>query len=453
MKHKLDWFYSAATVLAMLAAAPACGLTNNEDNDSTAGEGDDAGDSPDGDGDGGTVEAATVYDVQRGDIAEGTVVRFENVVIASPVWTDPESGNGTVLVQEQDGGEYSGIAVFMFADVSDVTTLRVGDQVNLTGEYTEFFDFSEVTVSNAADIEVVGAGTLPAPAVVTASDVSTGGPLAEAYEAVVVQINDAEVTDPDIGFGDFEIGGSLIVDDYFMPPLLPAPGSRFDSLTGALMYSFEEYRLAPRDMNDVRGGEFGASEASVYEIRMGMVEEGALVQVNDIVVTSPTNFEGDLFFAQEQDGGEFSGIGIFIPEADSLGLGVGDVISVQGRYEEFFDLSEISVYNVADITVNGTAAVPGPAVVDAAEIATGGQRAEPYEGVLVSVTGVTVMVEPNEFGEFRVDDDLIVDDLFFRSDDNFPRPAVDDAYSEIVGVLVYSFEETKLSPRTLEDFQ
>ena len=94
-------------------------------------------------------------------------------------------------------------------------TLAPGDVVNLIGTYSEYYGKSEITIAGAADITVTGTTTIPAPALVQPADVIAGGADAESYEGVLVRVEDVACTNPDLGYGEFEVTGGLPVDDYF----------------------------------------------------------------------------------------------------------------------------------------------------------------------------------------------------------------------------------------------
>jgi hypothetical protein len=77
---------------------------------------------------------------------------------------------------------------------------------------------------------------------------------------VVIRVENVEVTNanpdgPDNDYGEFEVGGSLRVDDR-LHEVTPDPvdGDTFDALVGPLYFSFNNSKLLPRDENDVITG-------------------------------------------------------------------------------------------------------------------------------------------------------------------------------------------------------
>jgi len=472
-------------LLALAALVPACGTFSNSSesagNDETNGSASDS-DNPTG----GSGETVTIYDIQQGKVPVDIVVELKNVVATSPVYFD-KNKKAFLFVSEAAGGPFSGIQVYIYDDVAaelGAGLPKMGDALSLRATYTEFFDLSQLTVKAASDVTITGAGTIPAPSVVTAAEIATNGAKAEDYEGCLVQIVGAEVTAPVVQFGEFEVDNALKVDDlFFVPSPGPKPpqGTKFSALVGQVTYSFEEFKLAPRTCADYQGWDGcedpdptgdpttgdpttgdptgGNVAATIYDIQKGVHPEKTYVDITDVVVTSPfvTNDKGaGYFFIAETPGGEYSGIQVYVfadivtelMAANKLPK-LGDKIDISGQYTEFFNFSQITLAKTNNLNITGAATVPTADVVNPADIATGGSKAENYEGCLVEVQDVTV-TSAVEFGEFSVTGGLRVDDFFFVPNPG-PKPAIDTAFSSITGLLGYSFDEFKLYPRTFAD--
>jgi DNA/RNA endonuclease YhcR with UshA esterase domain len=446
-------------VLALFAVAAssgftiACGAVNNDD---------DSGGDTDSDTDTDTDADAdtTIYEVQQGEVAEGTIVTLTNVVVTTPVHTE----EAAVFVEEMDGGPYSGIHVYMYTEVmAEHYGLQPGDVVNVTGEYTEFYGVSEITVQSPADIVVTGTGDVPGPDVVSPEDVTTGGAQAEAYESVLIKVEDVTVTDPDAGYGEFVIDDSLHINDFFFTEgggpsgakITTALDDTFGGITGVLMFSFEEFTLAPRFVEDFE--DWNHLETTIYDVQQGLIPENTEVTIENVVVTSPLHEEDSKIFVQETSGGEYSGIVLYLYSEviDAVDLEVGDMVTFTGVYSEFYDNSEITVESASNIAEIASVTPPVPEVVLPADIANGGDLSESYEGVLVQVEDVTVINPDAGFGMFIVTDDLLVDDFFFTGDGgpsgDMPPVALDDVFTTLTGPLYYSFDEFKMVPRDAAD--
>ncbi len=438
----------------------ACGATDNGGSDGDADtDGDTDGDSDsDSDSDGDSI-----YDVQQGNISVGTVVSFNDVIVTSPTFIRTD-GAGFFFVEEPAGGEYSGIVVFMYSDVAVETDVSIGDVVNVTGAYTEYYGLSEITLASLNDIEITGTADPPAPEVVDPSDVKAGGSLAEAYESVLIKVEDVVITNEDIGHGQFEITGGLPVDDYFFESgggpsgsnIIAVDGGAFDAIVGILLFtSFEdvdEFKLGPRDLDDYFGGD---TDWDIYDIQQGSVPSSVDFDLMDVIVTSPLTWDDSGFFVQEPAGGEYSGIYVHIwnPTTDEVTISVGDVVTLTGSYNEYYDCSQFQIEGGSAVNVTGTASVPAPEVVAAADVAqTTSSLAENYEGVLIQVQSVTTATAVDGFGQFLLDDSvngLMVDDEFFTSGTG-PDPILGHNYTSITGPLHYDYD-FKLLPRTLAD--
>jgi len=418
--------------------------------------------------------AITIYDVQQGKFAQKSVVTIKGVVVTSPI--REKAGKGIVFVEEVAGGEYSGIALELDATVLAALDAPPGSVVDFTGTYSEAFGNSQIAVQGPADITVIGTDTVPAPAVVLAADVSTGGAKAEPYEGVLVQIHDALVTIPAADVGQFEVEGGARVSDFFLYDLglspKPKAGQIYPSITGPLLTVYDELQIAPRSLEDLDDGEAnttgddttgdgttgdtttgdtttGEPPEGIYAVQQGAYNVGDLVVLEGVVATSGPTIKKDGFFIQEPGGGPYSGIFVFVKKG-AIAVQPGDVLTIAGTYEEYFDLSEIVVPDVSAITKTDTAPVPAPAILDPADIGTGGPKSEQYEGVLVKVEGVQVTAAVDVNNEFIVDGVLRVDDLFFTLA-NWPKPAVGAPYTAITGPLTFSTANFKLVPRSAND--
>ena len=421
--------------------------TTSVDTDTTAGPTTETGTT------GPDLDDVTIYDIQGGAVPENSVVTVKGVVITSPVHIDGD-GKGTIFVQDPMGGELSGIAVFLYQEVAMNFGVKPGVVVDITGEYTEFFGESQLQVTSVDAIVEVGQGEPPEPAVVAAADIATGGAKAEAYEGVLVQVEGVTVTNPAVDMSDFEVDGALLINDFFLFPQMEEPtvvnGQEFTSIAGPLRFSYDNHKIAPRAAADLVAGMVPqAEEHTIYEIQEGALAVQTPVLVKGAIVTSPLTFKKDGFFIQDPMGGEHSGIYVYIGNK-AVTVKPGDVVDVEGVYDEYYENSQIEVADPAKVVVTGNGAVPAPEVVSAAEVATGGPLQENYEGVLVTVENVQVAAVNMMFGDFELTAGLFVDDVFFAKAD-WKLPMVGDMFTSLTGPLTFGFDEARLLPRTPAD--
>lgn len=206
---------------------------------------------------------ATAIDVIRNPASPGHPPAKTTVTIKDAYVTALRAATGTsrgFYVQDTSLKPFSGLFIFTASATPDV---QVGNRVTITGTYDEYFTLSEIT---NPIVTIVDTGTtLPfGPiAVANAADLATGGMLAEQYESMLVQISNVAITDvnPDIAAGDFDeflVTGGLRIDDQCTDAVKDMGlnnacpvGSGFSSITGVLGYSFNNFKLTPRNAADV----------------------------------------------------------------------------------------------------------------------------------------------------------------------------------------------------------
>jgi len=179
----------------------------------------------------------SIADIQIGqetDLFEGIAVLTSGVV----------TGVYGALATIQDGsGAYSGIWV----NGSDVA-LQVGDAVEVTATVAENFD---ITLLQSPSVMILSQGnTLPAAEVLATADV-----LAEQWEGVLVQTT-GTVNDDALGYGEWSLddaSGPVRADDRGYDAIgagLVTIGAMIQ-VTGALDFSYGDFKIQPRDVNDV----------------------------------------------------------------------------------------------------------------------------------------------------------------------------------------------------------
>jgi len=184
---------------------------------------------------------------------QGYEVTLEGVVTTNPAdWT------GNYYIQEKDSAWY-GMWIY---DPNNTPTQ--GDWITVTGQVQE--NYGVTRLRNITNFSVItpGFGVFD-PIQVTTGEIGTGGANAEAYEDVLIKVVNVTVTDPfpdsPGNYGEFEIddnSGPVRVDDAFT-----AFNGNLDStfqlndtieqLIGVHYYSFNDYKILPRNDNDIIG--------------------------------------------------------------------------------------------------------------------------------------------------------------------------------------------------------
>lgn len=182
---------------------------------------------------------------------------------------------------------------------------------------------------------------------------------------------------------------------------------------------------------------------------------GDPIVLENVVVTTPTiavSKSMDVvtiagFFVQDQEtsetlNGQYSGILVtYNPELlGAKAPALFDVVTVTGIYDTYGreGFEPQKQVEAADISNSGTKGTIAPIEIERADlIATGGEKAAQYEGVLVKVNETTITttdVQPNGmpiYGAFVVDQSLIVVDTMFE----YTNPVVNEVFTSIAGVL------------------
>lgn len=151
-----------------------------------------------------------------------------------------KTNNGFFL--QSEAGAWNGVWVYGPAQAALVT---VGDNVTVLGYVDEYFELTEIL--GLRDMVINSSGNeIPAATWITT------GELGEAYEGVLISVLDAECTDDDLGFGEWQIddgSGPAVVDDLLFA-YDPTLGNRY-TVTGIITFSFGAYKIEPRSAGDV----------------------------------------------------------------------------------------------------------------------------------------------------------------------------------------------------------
>ena len=181
---------------------------------------------------------------------------------------------------------------------------------------------------------------------------------------------------------------------------------------------------------------------TVYDIKQGFVTGDVALQ-NMLVTACSTigyyvqTISGDPDFV----GTDFSGIFVFDQTVDCNSLQVGDRVDINpATVTDFF--GEIQLHNPIHAIQSSGNPMPLPVITTPAALNT--MDAHPLNAVFVEVQNVTVTAETNQFGEFEVDMELLVDDRIHLPS---PPPTLDEPFDFIRGPMAYNFSRNKIIPR------
>jgi hypothetical protein len=204
------------------------------------------------------VGERTIYEIQfvdpGGDSSSyaGRPVNTSGVVTAGA----GELSENYFYIQETNANgksaAFRGIRVY---DRTGTVMVSRGDSVTVSGDVEEFFGETEIALFFPGAVTVHHVADFPIdPHRLSTAEMATQ----EAWEGVLVMAEDAEVTDANVGFGEWEITSGLPADplipvrvgdygDYSYTPMLG------DDLhvTGIMTYAFSYRMLQPRDDDDI----------------------------------------------------------------------------------------------------------------------------------------------------------------------------------------------------------
>ena len=149
-----------------------------------------------------------------------------------------------------DSGPWHGIYVYYPSG----TMPQVGDLVQVQGEVQEYYGLTEL--GHYATYTVISNGnSLYDPAIVAAADIQyDDSDISEQYESVFVEVHHITVTAEADSHGIWTFtdagGGAGKADDWGYH-LEPEVGDQYAILRGALAFSYSEFKVMPRDANDV----------------------------------------------------------------------------------------------------------------------------------------------------------------------------------------------------------
>jgi hypothetical protein len=186
---------------------------------------------------------------------------------------------------------------------------------------------------------------------------------------------------------------------------------------------------------------------SIYDIQSSTSDGDASEYVGSKVSVSGivTAIAGSNFWIQEPDATKGSDYpawsGIFAYDATTAAaLALGDEINIEATVAEYSNATELK--DVTKLTVLSQGNAMMPASIAAAD------ALEPFESVLITIQNAEVTSDPNNYGEFTINDgtgDYVVDDKIFAY-----TPTIGDVL-DITGVTTYSYGAYKLLPRDAND--
>ena len=184
-------------------------------------------------------------------------------------YADGDTDN-LVLQDDWSLGPWSGIIIERPNSGSGLQPLKEGDVINITrGSIWEDFNLTQID-DDGIVFTVVSTGANRIPAKVITTNVLADKDLAEAYEGMLIEIDDPVILStnadaPSGPFGEFlissdgTIANALRVDDVSTglrytgndPGTVFAVGQRLDYVRGVLWYTFSNFKMGPGSFSDI----------------------------------------------------------------------------------------------------------------------------------------------------------------------------------------------------------
>lgn len=374
---------------------------------------------------------STIFDVRSGAVADGEAVTLTGVLVSSPLTrVDSDSGRSDgFFIQDPTGGENSGLYVWSQGQFGDELTVVVGDEVSISGQISEFYNWTELVVGDAGSISRTGSGTLPAPAALgDGLGVDWNG-----YESVPVTLTEQTVESVN-AFNTGTLTAGVSLDDGFVYNDFGCRG-HYASVTGIVFFrdyddnvTLDDWSLNNRTASDLGTYTAGAAvDTTIHAIRLG--EVCGPVRVSGVVATAASygeSKEETSIFVQDPGGGEFSSLLAFSP-SEHVAYEAGTTFDIAGDVSNYYGLIEIFVGDIAGISATGTAEPVADLLVEAPADWL------PWQSALVTITDVTATSAQDEFGVINTDKGVYLDDLLSTFEANNGQ-----TWSSVTGPVFYT---------------
>ena len=229
--------------------------------------------------------------------------------------------------------------------------------------------------------------------------------------------------------------------------------------TGSDTDSNSDTNTTDSDTNVDTGDGLGTI-ATIPELRAGVVSTGRIATVQGVVVTGVARTGSGVgfgFFVQDPNVTADGGLWVYAKEGAEA-LSEGDVVDVTGKLREYnqgsgngtmtqLELND-GVTALGFFEKTGSQEVPAPIAMTTVDLTDLG-KAEAVEGMLIQLQDLTVADPSPGFGEWIVDDGVVIDDKLYRFDGVLIEEGT--TVGSLTGVLDFAFDAYKVVPRKADD--
>ncbi len=190
------------------------------------------------------IPTVSIYDIQYvadPTTSDASAYQGQTVNVTGIVTAVNSSGFN---ISAPAGGAWNGILVY-----NNTANPTIGDEVTFNGQVVEYNTLTEL--SNINGFQTLSQGNSVTPAVITTAQAST-----EAYEGVLVTVENVSVTQEPSTYNEWYVtdgsGNAQIDDEYgYIPDPAPSVGQVYSSITGIVDYKYGSFGISPRDADDV----------------------------------------------------------------------------------------------------------------------------------------------------------------------------------------------------------
>ncbi len=194
----------------------------------------------------------SIYEIQYSSNLNGDSPEIGNIVTTKGIITGIVQNGPTkhsFFIQDS-AAAWNGLYIYSLNDSS----LVIGDSVEVTGTVDEY-NFGSASqkvteLTSVSNITVLNTGnSLPGPVSIT-----TGNANMEEWEGVLINISNAQCTSNSVGYGMWSLddgSGIIQADDDIYAYATSATVNNIYNVIGISHYTFDEYKILPRDINDV----------------------------------------------------------------------------------------------------------------------------------------------------------------------------------------------------------
>ena len=169
-----------------------------------------------------------------------------------------------------------------------------------------------------------------------------------------MKLVDQTVTSDVNSYGEADLSFGIPMDNSFFN-FDTCYDASYESITGVITYSFEQFKINPRSQEDLAGGvdgECAAAVSTVAEVQSGDFENRTVTFENVVVTEAESDFDGySVFWIQDQGAGEWSGLYVFVRRMPLNHGKSRHVVNLIGMIEERYDQTQMVLNDPSDFEV------------------------------------------------------------------------------------------------------